>query len=96
MITGGFSAAELDAEGIADEGDTDSYPQPDFGDEADTPHHCDHCGEFLRNGLTSDGFAYVREAIREHLTNGRGDRDVLTQWADFYNLPFSLIVGDDE
>jgi hypothetical protein len=50
--------------------DSDKYPQgpySDGGGEADTPQHCDHCGVFLENPLTGDGYAYVREQVREVL-----------------------------
>lgn len=44
------------------EEDSDSYPQgpySDGGGEADVPQHCDHCGMFLENPLTGDGYNYV-------------------------------------
>lgn len=66
--------ADLQAKGRAPEDpdnestyDSDDYPKgpySDGGGEADTPQHCDHCGGFLENPLTRDGYAYVREALR--------------------------------
>jgi hypothetical protein len=69
--------------------DSDDYPKgpyADGGGEADTPQHCDGCGEFLENPLTEDGHLYVIEAIVEHLANGRGTASVLTEWADEYSI----------
>lgn len=46
--------------------DSDEYPKgpyPNGGGEADTPQHCDSCGVFLQNPLTTDGYDYVREAV---------------------------------
>ena len=86
---------ELEAKGIADEGDTDSYPQKCFDDEADCPQHCDDCHEFLQNSLTADGVEYVTELIREHHESGRGNAEVLREWAEFYDLPFDVEVSDD-
>jgi len=51
---------ELDG---VDSGDTDEYPQYASNDcESDHPEHCDGCGEFLGNSLTSDGADYVIQA----------------------------------
>lgn len=62
--------------------DSDEYPKgpyADGGGEADTPQHCDHCGLFLENPLTTDGVRYVREALELG-----GDADVLATWRAFY------------
>jgi hypothetical protein len=72
---------------VAHRGDSDVWPQgpyPYGGGEADTPQHCDACHAFLDNPLTGDGYNYVREAIRDYLSDGRGRREVLRQWAEFY------------
>lgn len=88
---------ELDENGIEDTGDTNDYPQSDCGnDEADCPQHCADCSEFLENGLTSEGYAYVREAIREHHATGRGDAAILRTWGEFYDIPFDLEDDDDQ
>jgi hypothetical protein len=74
---------------VADTGDSDDYPQGPYGDgggEADCPQHCDNCGCFLENPLTSDGRIYVREALEEHANHGRGDPLVLGEWEEFYQL----------
>lgn len=63
--------------------DSDHYPKgpyPDGGGEADSPQHCDHCGEFLENPLTGDGIEYVRQELKV----GTGARSVLNQWREFY------------
>ena len=65
--------------------DSDEYPKgpyPDGGGESDTPQHCDHCGLFLENPLTSDGVAYVREALE--LGYQDGDAATLIEWRAFY------------
>jgi hypothetical protein len=62
--------------------DSDDYPKGPFsggGGEADTPQHCDSCGTFLENPLTSDGVSYVAEALESDCRN-----DTIRQWAEFY------------
>jgi hypothetical protein len=92
--------------------DSDSYPQgphPNGGGEADTPQHCDGCGVFLENPLTTDGSRYVNEQLIEHARDGSGDTNVLTNWAKYYNaqvyepseviredLEFEYSLDDDE
>ena len=64
-------------------GDSDSYPQgpySDGGGEADSPQHCDMCGTFLENPLTSDGYEYTRQQCEERLG------PVTELWAEFYEL----------
>lgn len=62
----------------------ESIPAAHTPTEADTPQHCDHCCEFLENPLTTDGYVYVSDAIEKHRTTGRGNRDVLNIWAEYY------------
>ena len=72
---------------------SDCYPQgpySDGGGEADCPEHCDHCGAFLENPLTTDGEAYVRRAV---LANGRIAREV---WAPFYAYLFPAAEEEEE
>jgi len=76
-----------------DEGgyDSDEYPKgpyPEGGGEADCPQHCDHCGTFLENALTSDGRAYTQEAVDAARCDplGHGESVALTIWAPFYNM----------
>lgn len=42
--------------------------------------HCAACNDFFGNPLTPDGIAFVREA----LTDGNGDPNVLDTWREFY------------
>jgi hypothetical protein len=89
---------ELDRTGQAPEDpadeksyDSDDYPKgpyPDGGGESDSPQHCDECGAFLENELTDEGREYVGEMIAEHFKAGRGRKEVLKEWADFYDIPF--------
>lgn len=89
--------ARLDAEGKAPQDpedeysfDSDDYPKgpySDGGGEADTPQHCDGCGTFLENDLTSEGAEYVREACQSDRASGRLDSVALTEWAPFYDVP---------
>jgi hypothetical protein len=68
--------------------DSDYFPKgpyPDGGGEADTPQHCDHCHAFLENPLTADGVTYVQDAL-DNGTDGEGSKDVLAQWAEFYEM----------
>jgi hypothetical protein len=68
---------------IEDTGDSDDYPQgpyPDGGGEADSPHHCDHCGEFLENPLTTDGIEYVKDSIKSAPSNAAS-----VIWANYYD-----------
>lgn len=84
----------LDAEGKAPEDaddeysfDSDEYPKGPYGDgggEADSPQHCDGCGCFLENSLTSEGFSGVCDTIVESLSNGR--TECTKEWADFYDI----------
>ena len=77
---------QLEAEGIADSGDSNDFPQGPFPDnEADTPQHCgnhEHCvnavklpggtkvGCPLSGTLTEDGVSYTRNSIAEHILFG--------------------------
>lgn len=67
--------------------DSDHYPKGPFApSSADAPQHCDHCGAFLANPLTSDGYEYVREKCREARRTGRDRAICLVLWAPFYNV----------
>jgi hypothetical protein len=79
--------------------DSDQYPcgpYADGGGEADCPQHCGDCRVFLENPLTAHGVQYVEEAINEHHRAGRGDADVLREWAEFYCLDFEKQEKADE
>ena len=67
--------------------DSDDYPKgpySDGGGEADTPQHCDHCGVFLENPLTGDGYVYVIEALLSYRAGNGGNGEVLDIWFDEY------------
>lgn len=67
--------------------DSDDYPKGPYGDgggEADCPQHCDGCGVFLENPLTSHGRIYTLDSIRDHVLNGDGARDVIETWTRHY------------
>lgn len=68
--------------------DSDDFPKGPFaegGGEADSPHHCDGCGLFLENPLTSEGLEYVSERIQEWIVNPTsGNPRVLDLWEESY------------
>ena len=69
--------------------DSDEFPKgpyPEGGGEADCPQHCDACGLFLENPLTSDGYDYVKKALEDFKAGGHGCREVLEQWSDYYDI----------
>jgi hypothetical protein len=67
--------------------DSDELPKGPYseGGEADSPQHCDACGCFLENPLTTDGYRYVNEQLIKHACDGDGNAQVLVEWAKFYN-----------
>lgn len=91
LTRSGKAPEDPDDEHSYDSDDFPKGPYPDGGGEADTPQHCDICHMFLENPLTGDGMQYVLEALDE----GRGDADVLKEWADFYDLegPVTIKAG---
>lgn len=52
-------------------------------------------GAFLENPLTTHGYDYVREAINEFHTSGRGCEDVLRLWAEHYDIEFEPATKDE-
>lgn len=66
--------------------DSDRWPQgpyADGGGESDSPEHCDHCGIFLENPLTSDGEEYVRlVATPTHAI------EKVREWREYYSYLF--------
>jgi len=72
ITNAGHAPADPEAESTYDSDNFPKGPYPDGGGEADTPQHCDHCGEFLRNPLTGDGYDYVREQVEQYV---RPDED---------------------
>lgn len=89
---GADRARELTHRGIADNGDSDTFPQGPYasgGGEADTPQHCGSCHTFLDNALTPDGVEYVKDRWRSFVEDGRGSRAVLRTWRDAYAAAWS-------
>jgi hypothetical protein len=92
----------VSANGFTSESDYDSDNLPkgpiaEGGGEADTPRHCEGCGQFLANPLTGHGLIWVEDAIRECLTTRKATAattDAVNEWADFYKdeLDFHRIV----
>ena len=83
----------LGNDGVADDGDSDTYPQGPYsagGGESDCPQHCEGCQLFLENPLTSEGRDYVAESIETFLADGSGARDIIAQWADFYGASVTV------
>jgi hypothetical protein len=94
---------DLTAQGKApfDSMDYSSFDSDDFPksydakhDEADTPQHCAGCDEFLRNPLTSDGYAYVQSTLNDlpALTStGKlklAGHEILAEWAIWYDFRY--------
>lgn len=66
---------------LADSGDSDTYPQGPYsngGGEADMPQHCDKCGVFLENPLTSEGYDYIKQQWEKVSPD--------TEWRNYYSL----------
>ena len=92
---GGEIKTELQNDGVTCNGDSDAFPQgpyPNGGGESDTPSHCDTCGVFLENALTSDGYDYVKEAI----TANDGDKNVLKEWSEYYDIDGDIAIRESK
>ncbi len=88
--------SDLDKKGIEDSRDTNEYPQwCQPTEEADCPHHCGGCGEFLENNLTTDGADYVLAAVADDLAEGR-ESIAVTVWQPYYNWLNFPTQGDDD
>jgi hypothetical protein len=68
------SASGFTSESEYDSDDLPKGPYADGGGEADTPQHCDGCGQFLGNPLTDNGLIYVEDALRRRLTTKKLSR----------------------
>src|SRR5262245_45422533 len=82
----GFYSVRRDSE------DSDDYPQgpyPDGGGEADCPQHCGECGVFLENPLTDEGYAYVRDMVRD-MGNDPYNAEMMAEWVSFYRIELAL------
>jgi hypothetical protein len=76
---------ECKARGIADDGDSNEYPQgpyPNGGGEADSPQHCGSCHAFLENPLTGDGNDYVLSYIAD---DPERENAVTNEWREYYD-----------
>lgn len=60
VTNAGFAPADPDNESSYDSDQFPKGPYSDGGGEADTPQHCGHCGAFLENPLTPDGYEWLR------------------------------------
>lgn len=79
-------------EDVDDETSYDSadYPKGPYEiGESDVPDHCEGCGAFLENDLTSEGMTYTREAIERDLLAGREDSVAVDVWMPFYDVKLS-------
>lgn len=83
--------------GLSPDTDSERYPQgpyPDGGGEADSPNHCDRCGIFLHNPLTSVGYGYVNEVLEDWLLGFCPDDTTpvhLFNWAAEYQVGLDKI-----
>lgn len=91
-------ARHLDAAHVKDDGTTDTYPQPSFFTEVDSPTCCDDCGTLIECSLTSDGVDYCVDQIENH-TISREYRDILDHFASDYpaiRKALAKLDGEDE
>ena len=78
--------------------DSDDYPAGPYrmhDQESDSPQHCDECGIFLENHLTSEGRDYVIEAVRENraaVKKGKKPNPAVEEWESFYDFDY----GDED
>ncbi len=68
----------------SDSGHCAQGPYADGGGEADSPQHCDACGVFLENPLTSEGREYTKDLIHWFEAAGSGNAVVVNEWRTFY------------
>lgn len=74
--------------------DSDNFPKGPYGSEsndADSIHHCDHCGVFLENPLTEEGYNSLYEMVREALNDGECS-DALREWIEFYDVDLKTLL----
>ena len=65
--------------------DTNDFPMAVDNEESDCPEHCASCQVFLENPLTKDGQDYVLEAVWEAAVDGKGLKDIVLEWFNFYD-----------
>lgn len=93
--------------------DSDEWPKGPFADgggEASCPQHCDGCGAFLENPLTSYGYNYTAEHVADAITVMLNTARVawsetptvpyrsvaLDTWAPFYGFKLRLVTSEDD
>ena len=81
---------DCDDEQTYDSNDYPKGPYQDGGGESDTPNHCDMCHAFLENPLTTDGYAYMLDAVAEALRVPKQQRDAVREWWSFYKGDITL------
>lgn len=94
--------AELTAEGNAPKNpsnentfDSDNFPKGPYAsdsNEADSPHHCEHCGIFLENPLTNEGHSSLYGMVLEALKAGKCS-DALREWVNFYDVDLNDMIN---
>jgi len=74
--------------------DSDEFPKGPYdsdSNDSDSIQHCDHCGVFLENPLTNEGYASLYEMVRKALNEGKCS-DVLREWIDFYDVDLKSLI----
>lgn len=96
LLALGKGPADPDDEDTYDSNDFPKGPFPDGGGEADCPQHCDDCGCWLENDLTSEGMDYLKDAIAAFLYRGDGDPETIRAWIDGYDVSLSDLLERGE
>jgi hypothetical protein len=67
--------------------DSDDFPKGPFPEgESDNPQHCDACGVFLENDLTTEGYASTLAMIEERLIKDGELSGATAEWSSFYGI----------
>lgn len=75
--------------------DSNDFPKGPYAsdyNEADNPYHCDHCGVFLENPLTSEGVSSLYRMVLKALKDSKWS-NALLEWVDFYNVDLKDIIN---
>lgn len=83
LVREGKAPANIEDERTYDSDKFPKGPYADGGGESDSPQHCDACGKFLENPLTSEGEAWLREAVAE-----KRNTAIVKKWKRFYDYLF--------
>jgi len=74
---------------MSDSSETPCGPYNSHFQESDAPDHCDQCGAFLENPLTSHGNEWVKLEMELHDTNRFNEADhrgwPMDVWREFYS-----------